>query len=193
MRVFSAAYRLAPEYPFPAAVDDALSAYQWLVTSRESWGPLVVAGFSAGGGLALAMLLRAREKGLQPPATCICLAPWADLRDRGEDDTASSGRPSPHELAWWAESYLGVRSALEPETSPVLADLRGLPPLLIQLGDADPLLPDSLLLEKRAKASGVRVTLDVRQGLHHGFHGWWPLVPEAVSAFRSIGSFVQSV
>lgn len=194
MRVLFVDYRLAPEHPFPAALEDVLAALRWLRRDRRVGAETsAIAGDSAGGGLALAALVAARDAGDPLPAAAVLLSPTVDLtgsgdsmRDRVDQDPIST----PALLAGLAAQYLHGADPRTPLASPLFADLTGLPPLLIQVGTADLLLSDSERLADRARAAGVDVTLEVGEGLPHVY----PLMlgtPEASDATDRIGRFLR--
>ena len=187
-------YRLAPECPFPAAVDDALAGSRWPL-DQQGVHPRrnIIAGDSAGGGLALATLLAARDAGIALPAGAALLSPWTDLT--GESATAMS-RASVDPMLVGArithagQTYLAGADPRNPLASPLFADLRGLPPLLIHVGDAEVLLDDSRLLAERARVAGVAVTLHVWDGLFHVFPIFPTWLPEARKAVAEMASFI---
>ncbi|HEY3510058.1 alpha/beta hydrolase [Kribbella sp. NPDC051137] len=183
-------YRLAPEHPFPAGVHDALAAYRELAGQ-----PVVIAGDSAGGGLALATVIAARAEGLPMPAGVVLFSPWTDVAltgpsidARGDYDPLFS-RPNMEETA---ELYLGGADPRNELASPVLADLTGLPPLLVQVGSAEVLLDDSLRLVARAAEQEVDVSLDVIAGAPHVFQYFEGLLPEADEALDHAATFVKN-
>ena len=191
-------YRLAPENPFPAAVDDALAAYRFLLANGPDGpadaGATFVAGDSAGGGLTLALLIAAREAGLPQPTAAVGMSAWTDLTQSGESfQTRAEAdiRVSKRGLDGMAAAYLGDADARDPLASPLFADLQGLPPLLLQVGDAEVLLDDTRVFAERARAAGVSVTEEV---VPHMFHVWqhqWGQVPEAMQAIERIGTFCK--
>jgi phosphinothricin tripeptide acetyl hydrolase len=187
-------YRLAPECPFPAAVDDAVAGYRWLI-EQEGVDPqrIIIAGDSAGGGLALATMLAARDAGMPLPAGAALLSPWTDLT--GESATAiSRARVDPMlvgaRIAHAGQTYLAGADPRNPLASPLFADLRGLPPLLIHVGDAEVLLDDARVLAERAHAAGVAVTLHVWDGMFHVFPIFPTWLPEARKAVAEMASFI---
>lgn len=194
-------YRLAPETPFPGAVDDALAALRWLWANGPSGSgeanTLFVAGDSAGGGLTLATLIAARDAGEPLPNAAITLSAWTDLAGTGasittraEADPLIGGGGAA--LTGMASNYLGDADATTPLASPLYADLRGLPPLLMQVGDDEVLLDDTLRVAERAKAQGVDVTVHVEPGAFHVYPLFAPDAPESRAALAQIGAFVQA-
>ena len=187
-------YRLAPEHPFPAAVEDAIAAYRWLLDQGIAPGHIVVGGDSAGGGLTVATLVALRDAGVPLPAGGVCISPWTDLtfsgasyRTRVQSDPIVS-RPG---IDGMAQAYLGAASPRNPLASPLFADLRGLPPLLIQVGSDEVLLDDAVELADRAKAAGVDATLEVWDRMIHVWHWFLPMLDEAEGAIGNVGRFVR--
>ena len=194
-RVLSLNYRLAPEHPFPAPVDDAVAAYRWLLAQGISPGNIAVAGDSAGGGLAIATLLALRDAGEPLPAAGIGISPWVDMEGTGESMTTRAAVDpvvQKEGLLGMAKLYLGDADPKNPLAAPLHANLAGLPPLLLQVGDAETLLDDSTRLAERARAAGVDVTLKVWDEMPHVWHLFAPILPEGRQAIDEIGSFFQA-
>ena len=191
VRVLAIDYRLAPEHPFPAAVEDAVAAYRWLLAQQLDPGRLAVGGDSAGGGLTLATLVALRDARERLPACAFGLSPYADLSDARPDEGNGDPLIAAEAIAMMAGTYLQGRDARQPLASPVFADYRGLPPLLIQVGTRERLLSDSLRVAERARAAGVDVTLEKGEGLVHVWHLFGPEMPEARDAVARIGAFVR--
>jgi phosphinothricin tripeptide acetyl hydrolase len=188
-------YRLAPEFPFPAAVEDAVSAYQWLIEQSIAPGRIVIAGDSAGGGLTVATLIALRERNLPLPAAGVCLSPWVDLTITAESyETRADVDPilTREELLMMAQTYLNGQDAKTPLASPLFADLQGLPPLLIQAGTDEVLVDDSVKLEASAKMSGVDVKLEIWDEMPHVWHYFFPMLQQARTAIARIGEFAKT-
>lgn len=192
-RVLSVGYRLAPENPFPAAVDDAVAAYRWLLAAGTDRGVLALGGDSAGGGLALASLVALRDAGEPMPAAAVVMSPWTDLALTGESLQTRADADvliKPGGMAETAEAYLAGQDPRHPYASPLYADLHGLPPMLIHVGDAEVILDDSTRLAARARAHGVDVTLEVWDEMPHVWHAFAGMLPEADQAIERIGSWL---
>jgi len=188
-------YRLAPEHPFPAAVEDATAAYRWLLDQAIAPEHIVIAGDSAGGGLTVATLLALREARVPLPAGGVCISPWVDLTCSGASYATKAAadpivrRAGVEEMA---RAYLGATPPRTPLASPLFADLRGLPPLLIHVGSDEVLLDDAVQLAERAKAAGVDATLEIYDRMIHVWHWFLPMLDEAQTAVEAIGRFVRS-
>ena len=181
-------YRLAPEHPFPAALDDAVRAYRYLADEGE----VVIAGDSSGCSLALGVMLRARAEGLPLPSRVVLFCPGVDpsFESLAESDVEGADEllEKSRELIG---SYLAGHSLEDPLVSPLTADLTGLPPLLIQAAEGDLALGDALTLETRMRESGVAVTLEPYFSMTHAFQMFWTFLPEAVEALASAGRFIK--
>lgn len=193
-RVLLPEYRLAPEHPYPAAVEDARLVYRWLIDQGHAPERLVIAGDSAGGGLTLAAALSLRDAGDPRPAALVCLSPWTDLTCSGETMTTCAELDAmlPADVVrQYAVSYAAGHDVRTPLVSPLFGDLRGLPPLLIHVGTHEVLLSDSQRLADAARAAEVPVTLDVWPDMWHVWHLFAAMVPESQRAIADIAAFVQ--
>lgn len=193
-RILIPHYALAPEQPFPAAIDDALACYQFLLNSGIAPQQIVVGGLSAGGGLTMALLLRLRELGMPMPRAAVLISAWLDLT--GEAPSVAQNTPHDSGVSWKllapsVVAYAGTEDVKHPLISPVFADPTGLPPLLIQVGGAEILLDDSRVTADKAQAAGVNVTLSIYPDMIHGWH-LFRFVPEARRAIREIADFIRA-
>jgi monoterpene epsilon-lactone hydrolase len=186
-------HRLAPEHPYPAALEDMLAGYGWLLEQGTSPENIMIVGESAGGGLALATLLALRDKGLPLPAGAVALSPWTDLALTGESRrTKAKVCLSPMGMAEvCTKYYVGDHDPYDPWVSPLYGDLHDLPPLLIYVGEYETLLDDSTRFAAKAKEAGVDVTLRVGEGMIHCYPLLAPLFPEATQALDEICTFIK--
>src|SRR5262249_45498926 len=187
-------YRLAPEHPHPAAVDDAVAAYRWMLAQGLKPARIAVSGDSAGGGLTVATLVAIRDAKLPMPAAGAPISPWVDMEGIGESmTTKASVDPMVQKtgLMNMAAAYLGGKNPRTPLAAPLYADLSGLPPLLIQVGTAETLLDDASRLAERAKKAGVKVTYEPWENMVHVWHLFAPMLDEGQQAIEKIGVFVQ--
>jgi epsilon-lactone hydrolase len=193
-RVLLIDYRLAPENPHPAAVEDALAAYRFMLDSGVNPARTVVAGDSAGGGLAVATLVAIRDAKLPLPAAAVCLSPWVDMEGTGESmKTKADVDPMVGaNLADMASAYLGGKDPRTPLASPLYADLKGLPPMLIQVGTAEVLLDDSSRLAQRASQAGVEVVYEPWENMIHVWQIFVPMLDESKQAVERIGEYIRS-
>ena len=194
MRLILLEYRLAPEFPFPAALDDAVLAYRWLLESGISPRNIALAGDSAGGGLAMATAVSLRDQKIALPGAIVCMSPWVDLANTGESSMTESNKGLiliPEILKSLAAFYIGDNDYQNPLISPLYADLSGLPPMLIQVGSHEIILNDSTRLAERARNAGVDVTLEVWDGMWHDWQVFTNRLPESKRAINGIGEFLR--
>lgn len=195
-QVVMAEYRLAPEHPFPAALNDAFNVYQYLLGERIPGRRIIVAGDSAGGGLSLALLQQIRDKGIDMPAGAVCLSPWLDLScsmssvspRHSQDPLITSER-----IKFFARHYAGSADRTQPGLSPFFGELNDLPPILIQVGGDEILLPECELFSRKANSHGSSVQLQVWPGMFHVWQFAARFLPEARHAISQIGIFVRQV
>jgi acetyl esterase/lipase len=194
-KVISVDYRLAPEHPYPAAVDDALAAYEALLQAGTAPSGIVFAGESAGGGLAVATLVNARDHGLPLPAAAFVMSPYADLTLAGTTiETKGKADPllSRELLQARVPDYTAGQDPALGLISPVFADLSGLPPLIIQAGTHEVLLDDAVRLARQAATADVEVTLDITPGVPHVFQAYYPILDEAAAALDRAGRLLSA-
>lgn len=194
--VFAPDYRLAPENPFPAAVDDAVAAYRGLLAEGFLAESIVIAGDSAGGGLALSLLLALRDAGVPMPAAAALFSPWTDLAATGESVRTNAARCAMFhgpDIGLSARYYLGDTDPRNPLASPLYADLAGLPPLLIHVGQDEVLRDDSTRFAERARGAGVRVELKIWPVVPHAWQLAAQKVPEARESIRESAAFLRAL
>lgn len=186
-------YRLAPEHRFPAQVHDATNAYRWLLEQGIPPRRIALAGDSAGGAMVLSTLVRLRDTGLPLPATGICMSPWVDLEALGAsvDENEAYDYISRRALEQYRKRFVGGGDPRNPLAAPLYADLRGLPPLLIQVGSAETLLDDSLRIAERARQADVDVTLHVWEDMIHVWQLFAFIAPQGEAAIQEVGAFVR--
>lgn len=194
VKVLIPEYRLAPEHPFPAAIEDAVRVYHWLLEQGYQSSNIIFAGDSAGGGLCLAAALVLRDQNKPLPAAIVCLSPWVDLTSGGES-YAKNKEVDPYlnveGVRKVASEYAGRESLDHPLISPVFADLTGLPPIFIQVGSHEILQSDAELLADKARKAGVPVSIKLWKGMWHVWQMSGELLPESRRAIQEIGEFVK--
>ena len=194
--VLSVNYRLAPEHTHPAAVNDAVTAYQWLLSAGYAPAKIAVSGDSAGGGLSLALLVALKNQKLPQPAGAVVFSPWVDLEGTGDSMDSKAGvdlMVDRHALALMANMFIGGGSLRDPLAAPLYADLAGIAPLYIQVGGDEALLDDSTRLATRAAHAGVPVRLEVFPEMQHVFQSGVGVIPEANDAVARAGQWLQGI
>jgi acetyl esterase/lipase len=193
-RVLSVNYRLAPEHRFPAPVEDGLAAYEWLRASGLEPRHIAVAGDSAGGGLAVSLMLALKARGFALPAAAALMSPWTDMEASGASFETRAASDPFHQRATikaLAKTYLGGADPRNPLASPVHGDLSGLPPMLIQVGDRETVLDDARLLAERARSAGVDARLEVWPRMFHVFQLYADAIAEGREAIAAIGAHLK--
>ena len=194
-KVLSVDYRLAPEHPYPAALEDAVEVYKWLLENGYYAHQVVIGGDSAGGGLALCTLIKLKELEVHLPDTAVLLSPWTDLKGTGESMQTKKRKEvllDVEEIPKWGALYAGELPLNDPRLSPLYADLQGLPPLFIQVGSDEILLDDSVRLAQKAEEAGVEISLNIWKNQFHVWQISWQFLPEARKAIRQIGEYIRS-
>ena len=184
-------YRLAPEHPYPAGLDDVLAAYRAV---RASTGRLIMAGDSAGAGMSLCAAIALREEGEEGPAGLFLMSPWVDLTSSGESIRANDGKDAilrANDMPRHAKAYAGGLDLADPRLSPMYADLAGLPPTLIQCGDEELFLSEASVLASRLEAAGTPVELQVYEGMWHDFQAHAGMMEEAATAVERMGDWAR--
>jgi len=187
-------YRLGPENKYPAPIEDAAAAYQWLLQKGYSPSQIAFGGDSAGGGISISALLYLRDKNMPLPKCAIALSPWLDHTMSG-DSHSSHKDIDPMLIAEgfpiWSKNYLGDADPKSPYASPIFHDLQGLPPVYIQVGDEEMLLDDSIRFAEKAKSAGIEVVLDIYPKKFHVFNAFWLVLPNAREANKKLGAFLK--
>ena len=187
-------YRLAPESPFPAPVEDAISAYRWLMSEGYAPERIAIAGDSAGGGLTVAILVSIRDQGLPMPACGVCLSPWVDMEGIRDSMTSRADRDpmvQKEGLVGMAGLYLADADPRSPLAAPMYADLEGLPPLLIQVGASETLFDDAVRLDNKARAAGVETSFEEWDDMIHVWHIFAPMLDEGQKAIERMAEFMR--
>ena len=188
-------YRVAPENPFPAAVEDGLQAYHWLLEQGYKSSNIIISGDSAGGGLALAITLSLRDNNEPLPVAVMCFSPWTDLTLSGDSHLTNAETDvvlTTDVLKEWASAYTDESNLQNPLVSPIYANFHGFPPLFIQVNGDEVLFDDAKALADKAKADGVDVTLKIWNGLWHVWHTAGTMIPESKKTYEEIGQFLES-
>ncbi len=187
-------YRMGPEHPFPAAVDDAVAAWAWMLEQGANPARMAIMGDSAGGGLTIATQVALRDKGMALPACSVPISPWTDLEGTGGTITSKAAEDpmlTEEGLHWFADYYCAAPDKRNPLASPLYANLTGLPPMLIQVGSAEILLDDSNRIAAKARSQGVNVTLDVWDRMVHVWHLFAPMLSEGQDAIAKLGAWAR--
>lgn len=194
-KVFVPDYRLAPEHPFPAALDDVLAAYKWLLDQGHPAGSITFSGDSAGGAMVVSVMVMARDAGLPLPAGGVALSPWANLEHSGSSlETRDGIDPTVNRtgLTLMSKAFLNGALRNSPEASPVFADVRGLPPILVHIGESEVMLSDAIRLAAHLAENRVRVTLEVWPGMFHVWHMFAAILPEGMQALQDAAAFLET-
>ncbi len=195
MQVLTIDYRVAPEHPYPAALEDAFAAYEWLMHQGYEPHQILLAGDSAGGGLALALCMYLKDHDYALPGGIMVMSPWTDLTASGpsyqENFELDPLFGNTRDSLIYNKDYIGEHDPTNPYLSPLFGDYEGFPPMLLQVGSIEMLLSDSVLVAEKAKAAGVKVKLSVYEGMFHIFQMAMKLLPESRAAWTEIGRFLQ--
>lgn len=188
-------YRVAPEHPYPAALEDALASYQWLLERGWSGSQIVIAGDSAGGGLAMALTMYLRDHGMEMPAGIVAMSPWTDQTAGGESYQTNFDKDplfgNTYESMIYQNSYAGEHDKTDPYISPLFGDFSEFPPMLIQVGSVEMLLSDSVSVAAKARELGVKVRLSIYEGMFHVFQMAYLAMPESKKAWAEVGKFLE--
>lgn len=188
-------YRVAPEDPFPAALEDALAAYRWLLDQGWFGEQIIVAGDSAGGGLAMALTMYLRDHDMPLPGGLVCMSPWTDVTASGESYESNYDKDplfgNTRESLIYLNDYAGEHDPMDPYISPLFGDFRQFPPMLIQVGSIEMLLSDSVEVAAKARAQGVKLRLSIYEGMFHVFQMGYLNIPESKKAWAEIGRFFE--
>ena len=188
-------YRVAPEHPYPAALEDALASYQWLLDKGYYGEQIIVAGDSAGGGLAMALCMYLKDHHMPMPGGVIAMSPWTDLTASGESYTTNYEKDplfgNTKESLIYVNDYAGNHDKMDYYISPLFGDFRGFPPMLIQVGSLEMLLSDSVSVAAKARQQGIRVRLSIYEGMFHVFQMAYLNIPESKKAWAEVGKFID--
>lgn len=197
MAVLTPDYRVAPEHLFPAALEDAVAAYQWLLDRGWFGNQIIVAGDSAGGGLAMALVMYLRDHNMPLPCGVVAMSPWTDVTASGESyETNYEKDPlfgNTKESLIYLSEYAGDHDPMDPYISPLFGDFRGFPPMLIQVGSTEMLLSDSVDVAAKARQQGIKVRLSIYEGMFHVFQMAYLNIPESKRAWAEVGKFIEVI
>jgi acetyl esterase/lipase len=195
LSVLTPDYRVAPENPFPAALEDAVASYQWLMDRGWFADQIIVAGDSAGGGLAMALVMYLKDHRMPLPCGIIAMSPWTDVTASGESYTTNYEKDplfgNTKESLIYLNEYAGEHAPMDPYISPKFGDFRHFPPMLIQVGADEMLLSDSVDVAAKAREQGVKVRLSVYEGMFHVFQMAYLNIPESKRAWAEAGKFIE--
>ena len=190
-------YRVAPEHPYPAALEDALASYQWLLDKGYYGEQIIVAGDSAGGGLAMALCMYLKDHHMPMPGGVIAMSPWTDLTASGESYTTNYEKDplfgNTKESLIYVNDYAGDHDKMDYYISPLFGDFRGFPPMLIQVGSLEMLLSDSVSVAAKARQQGIRVRLSIYEGMFHVFQMGLDLIPESREAWEEVAEYLRII
>ena len=190
-------YRVAPEHPYPAALEDAVASYQWLLDKGYYGEQIIVAGDSAGGGLAMALCMYLKDHKMPMPGGVVAMSPWTDLTASGESyETNYEKDPlfgNTRESLIYVNDYAGDHDKMDCYISPLFGDFRGFPPMLIQVGSLEMLLSDSVSVAAKAREQGIRVRLSIYEGMFHVFQMAYLNIPESKKAWAEVGKFIDVI
>ena len=190
-------YRVAPEHPYPAALEDAVASYQWLLDKGYYGEQIIVAGDSAGGGLAMALCMYLKDHHMPMPGGVVAMSPWTDLTASGESyETNYEKDPlfgNTRESLIYVNDYAGDHDKMDCYISPLFGDFRGFPPMLIQVGSLEMLLSDSVSVAAKAREQGIRVRLSIYEGMFHVFQMAYLNIPESKKAWAEVGKFIDVI
>jgi acetyl esterase/lipase len=192
--VYMPDYRLAPEHPFPTAIDDTLASYKWLLDNGHDSKSIAFSGDSAGGAMVVSVMVAARNAGLALPAAGVAISPWANLEHSGSSMKTRDGIDPTVSLAGldlMAKAFLNGALKNNPDASPVFADVRGLPPILVQIGESEVMLSDAMRLATHLAENRVRVSLEVWPGMFHVWHMFAAILPEGMQALQGAAAFLE--
>lgn len=190
-------YRVAPEYPYPAALEDAVASYQWLLDKGYYGEQIIVAGDSAGGGLAMALCMYLKDHHMPMPGGVVAMSPWTDLTASGESYETNYERDplfgNTKDSLIYVNDYAGDHDKMDCYISPLFGDFRGFPPMLIQVGSLEMLLSDSVSVAAKAREQGIRVRLSIYEGMFHVFQMAYLNIPESKKAWAEVGKFIDVI